>query len=75
MEAGAPAGREAKRRPRRRKPAGPARCESYRIRVLDVLLVLVIAAAAASLLWGYGCAYQEGYGRGYERGQEVALHA
>lgn len=35
----------------------------------------MITAAAASLLWGYGCAYQEGYGRGYERGQEVALHA
>lgn len=34
--------------------------KSYRI--ADVLLVIVTAFCVASVLWGYGCAYQVGYG-------------
>ena len=43
--------------PTRRKAAHR---KSYRI--ADVLLVIVTAFCVASVLWGYGCAYQVGYG-------------
>lgn len=43
--------------PTRRKTAHR---KSYRI--ADVLLVIVTAFCVASVLWGYGCAYQVGYG-------------
>ena len=42
--------------PTRRKAAHR---KSYRI--ADVLLVIVTAFCVASVLWGYGCAYQVGY--------------
>lgn len=43
--------------PQRRKAAHR---KSYRI--ADILLGIVTAACVASLLWGYGMAYQIGYG-------------
>lgn len=43
--------------PTRRKAAHR---KSYRI--ADVLLVIATAFCVASVLWGYGCAYQVGYG-------------
>ena len=43
--------------PTRRKVAHR---KSYRI--ADVILVIVTAFCVASVLWGYGCAYQVGYG-------------
>ena len=62
-------GRPDRPRPRRRKaPSAP-------MSPVDKAAIVVQALALVSALWGYGCAYKDGYGRGYERGQEVAGHA
>lgn len=52
--------------PQRRKPAHR---KSYRI--ANALLGIVTAACMLSLLWGYGIAYQTGYGAAVSYFEEV----
>lgn len=38
---------------------------------VDKAALVVLAVALASAMWGYGCAYQEGYDRGVHYATEV----
>lgn len=39
--------------------------------LVDKAALVVLAIALASAMWGYGCAYQEGYDRGVHYATEV----
>ncbi|WP_288220170.1 hypothetical protein [uncultured Adlercreutzia sp.] len=56
-------------RPFRMPPQRAAHRKSYRI--ADVLLAIAVAAGVLSLLWGYGIAYQIGYGAAADHFGEV----